>query len=93
MVSRIYPVQTGLQSACRVDGEAAVGATKAASTSEGCFHIGISKNKTMKLGYQVIPELTIVQHIKDIKLLHAIKDYLKCGIVQSNRGKNDTNDK
>ena len=23
---------------------------------EGCFHIGITVNKTMKLGYQVIPE-------------------------------------
>lgn len=54
---------------------------------EGCFHIGVTVNKSMKLGYQVIPEFTIVQHIKDVSLLYAIRDYLGCGIVQSNRGK------
>ena len=70
---------------------------------EGCLplkwvDIGISKNNTMKQGYQVIPPhrggpLTIVQHIKDLELLYAIKSYLNCGIVQSNRGKNDKKDK
>jgi hypothetical protein len=56
---------------------------------EGCFHIGINNNKSMRLGKQIIPEFTIVQHVRDVNLLYSIKDYLKCGIVQSNRGKND----
>lgn len=60
---------------------------------EGCFHIGITVNKTMKLGYQIIPEFTIVQHIRDENLLYAIRDYFACGVVQSNRGKNDNNPK
>ena len=41
---------------------------------EGCFHVGINKNNTMKLGVQVIPEFTIVQHIRDIYLLYSIID-------------------
>ena len=56
---------------------------------EGCFHIGITKSKTMKLGYQIIPEFTIVQHKRDLALLYAIKHYFNCGIVQSNRGKKE----
>lgn len=45
----------------------------------------------MKLGNQIIPEFTIVQHIRDVNLLYAIRDYFACGVVQSNRGKNDNN--
>src|SRR5688572_27964918 len=56
---------------------------------EGCFHIGISKNNTMKSGYQVIPEFTLVQHVKDKLLLERIKEYLGCGIVKRNRGKSE----
>ena len=51
---------------------------------EGCFHIGINKNKTMKLGYQVLPEFTVVQHERDIQILYALKDYFKTGVVRSN---------
>ena len=29
---------------------------------EGCFHVGINQNKEMKLGVQVLPEFTVVQH-------------------------------
>lgn len=57
------------------------------SDGEGCFHIGISRNKTMKSGYQVIAEFTIVQHVRDLALLEAIRDYLNCGVVKRNRGK------
>ena len=53
---------------------------------EGCFHIGISQNKTYKLGYQVLPEFMIVQHMRDLKLLHAIKAYFGCGMVRQNHG-------
>ena len=52
---------------------------------EACFHIGINKNETMTTGYQVLPEFTVVQHERDIKVLHALKSYFKCGVVRVNR--------
>ena len=52
--------------------------------SEGCFHIGINKNKSMKLGYQVLPEFTIVQHKRDIQILYALKHYFRTGVVRKN---------
>ena len=53
---------------------------------EGCFHIGINKNQTMKLGVQVLPEFTVVQHQVDVQVLHALKDYFGCGVVRKNHG-------
>ena len=52
---------------------------------EGCFHISINKNEMMTLGYQVLPEFTVVQHEKDVKVLHALKAYFRCGVVRVNR--------
>ena len=53
---------------------------------EGCFHVDIAKNKTYKIGYQVLPEFVVVQHERDVKLLHAIKSFFGCGVVQRNHG-------
>jgi hypothetical protein len=53
---------------------------------EGCFHIGINENADMKAGYQVLPEFTVVQHERDVQILHALKDYFGCGVVRSNHG-------
>ena len=53
---------------------------------EGCFHIGINKNEKVKFGYQILPELTVVQHKRDIKLLYRIRSFMKCGVVRSNHG-------
>ena len=33
---------------------------------------------------QVLPEFTVVQHEKNIKVLHALKDYFNCGVVRKN---------
>ena len=52
---------------------------------EGCFHISINKNDSMTLGYQVLPEFTVVQHERDVKVLHALKSYFECGVVRVNR--------
>ncbi len=52
---------------------------------EGCFHISINKNDTMTTGFQVLPEFTVVQHEKDVKVLHALKAYFGCGVVRVNR--------
>ena len=53
---------------------------------EGCFHVGITTNFTLSSGYQVLPEFTVTQHKKDIKVLHALKSFFKCGVVRVNHG-------
>ena len=53
---------------------------------EGCFHIGINNNQGMKLGIQVLPEFTVVQHEVDEQVLYALKDYFGCGVVRKNHG-------
>ena len=51
---------------------------------EGTFYVGINKNETMTSGFQVLPEFRIVQHEKDIVLLHALKKYFGAGVVRTN---------
>lgn len=51
---------------------------------EGCFHIGINKNATMKLHYQILPEFTVVQHQRDINLLYHMRTIMGCGVVRRN---------
>ena len=53
---------------------------------EGCFHVSINPHLEMTTGYQVLPEFTVVQHKRDIQLLHAFKNFFKCGVVRSNHG-------
>lgn len=53
---------------------------------EGCFHIGISKHPELRFNYQILPELTVVQHKRDIALLYSIKSAMNCGVVRRNRG-------
>ena len=52
---------------------------------EGCFHISINKIPKMSLDWQVLPEFRIVQHEKDEKVLHKIKEYFGFGNVKVNR--------
>ncbi len=51
---------------------------------EGCFHVGINANKEMATGFQVLPEFTVVQHERDVQILHALKAYFECGVVRVN---------
>ena len=53
---------------------------------EGCFHVGINPHKEMTAGFQVLPEFTVVQHQRDIQILHALKAYFGCGVVRTNHG-------
>jgi hypothetical protein len=50
---------------------------------EGCFFVGISPHPEMASGFQVLPEFTVVQHQRDIQLLHALKQFFGCGVVRS----------
>ena len=53
---------------------------------EGCFHVGVSRHEQMSTGYQVLPEFTVVQHTRDVQVLHALKSYFGCGVVRRNHG-------
>ena len=53
---------------------------------EGCFHVGIAHHPEMTLGVQVLPELSIVQHMRDVQVLHALKAFFGCGVVRTNHG-------
>lgn len=55
---------------------------------EGCFHISVAKNSTIKLGYQVALEFSITQHIRDKELIHKFVEFFRCGYVSP-----DTSDK
>ncbi len=66
----------------RLDAQWVVGFTD----GEGCFHVGVNSHPDMTAGFQVLPEFTIVQHKRDIKLLYAIKKFFNCGVVRVNHG-------
>ena len=51
---------------------------------EGCFFVGINPHPEMASGFQVLPEFTVVQHQRDIQLLHALKKFFGCGVVRTN---------
>ena len=53
---------------------------------EGCFHVGINPHPEMTAGFQVLPEFTVVQHERDVQVLHALKAYFGCGVVRTNNG-------
>jgi hypothetical protein len=51
---------------------------------EGCFYVGINPRPEMSSQYQVLPEFTVVQHRRDIRLLFALKNFFQCGVVRTN---------
>jgi hypothetical protein len=53
---------------------------------EGCFHVGINAHAEMTAGFQVLPEFTVVQHERDVQVLHALKAHFGCGVVRTNHG-------
>ena len=53
---------------------------------EGCFHVGINRIPKMTLGWQVLPELRIVQHKKNIHVLKKIQKIFGYGIIRRNHG-------
>lgn len=51
---------------------------------EGCFYVGIYKHPEMTVGWQVLPELRIVQHKRDSKILYGLKRFFRAGVVRKN---------
>jgi hypothetical protein len=52
---------------------------------EACFNLDVHILKSMRWKIQIQPEFTVVQHERDIQVLHAFKDYFGCGSVIINR--------
>lgn len=52
---------------------------------EGCFNLDTHVKKDMRWGIQMQPEFTVVQHERDVQILHALKDLFGCGNVAVNR--------
>ncbi len=53
---------------------------------EGCFHVAINKMSKMHIGYQVLPEFRVVQHLRDVHVLHMLKSFFGCGSIVVNHG-------
>jgi hypothetical protein len=53
---------------------------------EGCFHVGVNPHEEMTARFQVLPEFTVVQHERDVQVLHALKAHFGCGVVRVNHG-------
>ncbi len=53
---------------------------------EGCFFVGINRHPEMGAGFQVLPEFRIVQHERDVQVLHALKAFFGGGTVRRNHG-------
>jgi hypothetical protein len=53
---------------------------------EGCFFVGINRQPTMKVGWQVLPEFRVVQHERDVALLEQLRAFFGCGQIVVNHG-------
>lgn len=53
---------------------------------EGCFFIGINRQSAMRIGFQVLPEFRVVQHRRDLDVLHQLRDFFGVGVVVRNHG-------
>jgi hypothetical protein len=53
---------------------------------EGCFHVSVNRHGEMSVGYQVLPEFVVVQHERDISVLHGLKRFFGGGVVRRNHG-------
>lgn len=51
---------------------------------EGCFHVSINKQKKMTIGWQVLPEFRVVQHLRDELVLNKLQRFFNGGKVVVN---------
>ena len=49
---------------------------------EGCFHVSLNRHDEMTAGYQVLPEFVVVQHERDIQVLHSLREFFDSGNVR-----------
>ncbi len=53
---------------------------------EGCFFVGINRQPTMTIGWQVLPEFRVVQHQKDVAILKQLQKFFGFGQITTNHG-------
>jgi hypothetical protein len=75
-------LQKGLAVAMEFSPDWVVGFTD----GEGCFCVGVQRSPTVKIGFQVIPEFRVVQHHRDLDVLHGLKRFFGFGRVCQNHG-------
>ena len=51
---------------------------------EGCFFVGINRQPSMKIGWQVLPEFRVVQHKRDVAILERLQEFFGSGQVTVN---------
>jgi LAGLIDADG DNA endonuclease family protein len=53
---------------------------------EGCFFVGVNRQPSMRIGWQVLPEFRVVQHERDVALLEQLRQFFGCGQITTNHG-------
>ena len=53
---------------------------------EGCFFVGINRQPSMKIGWQVLPEFRMVQHERDVAILKRLQEFFGSGQVTVKHG-------
>ena len=53
---------------------------------EGCFFVGINRQPSMRIGWQVLPEFRVVQHERDVAILERLRRFFGCGQITTNHG-------
>ena len=53
---------------------------------EGCFFVGINRQPSMRVGWQVLPEFRVVQHERDVAILERLRVFFGCGHITTNHG-------
>ena len=51
---------------------------------EGCFHVSINKHAKMTIGWQVLPEFRIVQHLRYEAVLKQLQQFFRAGKIVVN---------
>jgi hypothetical protein len=53
---------------------------------EGCFFVGVNRQPSMTVGWQVLPEFRVVQHERDVAVLDQLRAFFGCGHITTNHG-------
>ena len=52
---------------------------------EGCFSVGVFRNRILKNGWQVFPEFVVTQGEKSLSALEELQRFFKCGRIFINK--------
>jgi hypothetical protein len=55
------------------------------ASAEGCFMVGVRKDKNYSTGFQVNLIFLVTQHVRDEQLMNSLTEYLNCGNLHKKR--------